>query len=142
MFKSGFYKSLLVVYLFALVAVKSVSAENVTMIYWGAYDVEGSIKWQQVYETKVMEDMQQRGIIFLDACKDYWREGWREEHAKNNPLLRSMILNEETPNSLPHFSYLKDGNIVFEISGFVHRTWYKEHTNIISKLTTEPVSRR
>ena len=79
--------------------------------------------------------MDKRGIIFLDACKDYWREAWDEEHAKNNELLRSIILSGEAPNSLPHFSYLKDGISIFEISGFEHRSWYKEHTNILKELT-------
>ena len=89
----------------------------------------------------VAADMQQRGIVFLDACKDYFGEDWRDEHAKDNPLLKSMILNEDTPNVLPHFSYLRDGNVVFEISGFVHRTWYKVHSDIITQLTMNPVSR-
>ena len=142
MFKPRSYKSLLVGFFLVLFAIKSALAGNITMIYWGAYDVEESIQWQQFYEAKVAEDMQQRGIVFLDACKDYFGEDWRDEHAKNNPLLRSMILNEDTPKSLPHFSYLRDGNVVFKISGFVHRTWYKEHNDIITKLTTEPVGRK
>ena len=74
MFKPRPYKSLLVGFFLVLFAIRSALAGNITMIYWGAYDVEESIQWQQFYEAQVAEDMQQRGIVFLDACKDYFGE--------------------------------------------------------------------
>ena len=149
MIKKVFWSRLLLASVIALIVFKSAHGADVTpgenvkyegdvtMIFWGAYDVQVSLDWQHHYEEKIMKEMEEKGVVFLDACKDFFGEKWREEHAKGNALLRSMIANGEVPYSFPHFTYLKDGEVVFEVSGFVHRRWYRDHTDIIERLLGE-----
>ena len=128
MIKEPFWPRLLIVVVVVLIVFKGAHGadvapgENVkyegdvTMVFWGAYDVQDSVDWQRHYEGKIMRELEEKGMVFLDACKDFFGEKWREEHAKGNALLRSMIANGEVPYSFPHFTYLKDGKVVFEIS--------------------------
>jgi len=109
----------------------------VTMIFWGAYDVQVSLDWQHHYEEKIMKELQEKGVVFLDACKDFFGERWREEHSKGNTLLKSLIANGQVPYRFPHFTYLKHGKVVMETSGFAFATWYKQHSSIIDRLLGE-----
>ena len=47
---------------------------EVTMIFWGAYDVQVSLDWQHHYEEKIMKELEEKGVVFLDACKDFFGE--------------------------------------------------------------------
>ena len=147
--KSSFWTLFPVVVLLTLFVLKGVNGADVTaggnpvgegevtMIFWGAYDVQVSLDWQHHYEEKIMKEMQEKGVVFLDACKDFFGERWREEHAKGNTLLQSLIASGKVPYSFPHFTYLKHGKVVMETTGFARGTWYQEHSSIIERLLRE-----
>ena len=129
--KKFFAISVIAASLFVFAPYNSAFAGNIEMIYWGAKNCPPCKSWEKLHKENVKSALRSNGVNYVEVMKPRIKDKFSNMHS-DNKMVRSIML-AGAPTNIPHYTYMKDGERLFDVLGFI-KTWKSEHDKIMKAL--------
>ena len=106
-------------------------SENIELIYWGAKDCPPCKAWEKAHKSDVKSELSREGGSYIEVMKTSLKDKFSFHHAGKSKIAMNIII-AKPPSFVPHYTYTKDGEQLFDISGI--NSWKSQHTRIMDSL--------
>jgi hypothetical protein len=106
-------------------------AGNIEFIYWGAKNCHISIAWEKAHKSDIKSELRRVEGHFVEVMKPRVKDVFAFVHVGKNKSARDII-RTSAPKYTPHFTYMKDGERIFDVAGI--KNWRLQHKHIMLEL--------